>query len=282
LIVSVHAIVNHALTRAVRELGWQQRVPYYIVCTDLTDHFLKGWANPNVTGVIAFTEKARRQMIAYGLPAEKIIVHSGFPVNPSFFAGTQSREDARIALDLDPKTFTILISMGGMAIPRKTIAIVRALCASGLPLQLLVICGMNRSLKRVMHRVAYNAPLRIDVYGFTDRMSEMMTAADLLITKPGPGSIMEAVIKELPLLLDATTEPMPQERGNLAFALEQGIAREITNYRRLPQQVQRLLTDPQEYETIRDNMRKIKNENGIFDVVETLLASLPQPAMVGK
>ena len=35
---------------------------------------------------------------------------------------------------------------------------------------------------------------------------------------------MEAVIKELPLLLDNVTEPMPQEKGNLRYALEQGVA----------------------------------------------------------
>ncbi|MHB9025371.1 MAG: MGDG synthase family glycosyltransferase [Armatimonadota bacterium] len=280
LIVSVHAIVNHSINRIMRDLGWQNKIPYYIVCTDLTDRFLKGWANPDATGVIVFTELARQQMIAYGLPAEKVTVHGGFPVNPSFFAETQSKAEARAALDLDPEVSTILISMGGMAIPRKTQAIARALCTCGLPLQLLVICGMNRSLKRTMHRFAYNAPVRIDVYGFTDRMSEMMSAADLLITKPGPGSIMEAVIKELPLVLDATTEPMPQERGNLSFALEQGIAREITSYRRLPRLIERLLTNPREYERIRDNMRKLKNEEGIFDVVETLLASLEQAAVV--
>jgi len=276
LIVSVHAILNHSFVRALRELGWQHRVPYVVVCTDLTDHFLRGWANPAVTRAITFTEAARRQMIEYGMPPEKVVVHNGFAVNPSFFADGLTREDAREQLGLDRNTFTILISLGGMAIPRKTTAIVRMLIRSGLPVQLLVICGMNRTLKRKMHFVARTAKIRMHVHGFTQRISLMMSAADLMISKPGPGTIMEAVIKELPLLLDDVTEPMPQEKGNLAFALRHGIARSITNYRQLPRTVSRLMSDHTEYEKMRENMHCLKNEDAIFEVADEVLSLLPK------
>lgn len=280
LIVSVHAILNHAFTRALRECGWQQRIPYVIMCTDLTDNYLRGWANPSATKAITFTETARKQMIEYGMPAEKVVVHNGFAVNPSFFMETMTKEEARDQLGLDPNTFTVLVTLGGMAIPRKTAAIVRMLIRSNLPVQLLVICGTNRTLKRKMHYVARTAKIRMHVHGFTQRISLMMSAADLMISKPGPGSIMEAVIKELPLLLDDVTEPMPQEIGNLAFALEHGIARSITSYRQLPRMVSQLMNDHAEYEKMRENMRQLKNENAIFDVAEEVLSLLPKPSLV--
>jgi len=281
LIVSVHAILNHSFIRALQELGWQRRVPYVVVCTDLTDHFLRGWANPDATKAITFTEAAQRQMIEYGMPPDKVVVHNGFAVNPSFFMDGLTRKDAREQLGLDRNTFTILISLGGMAIPRKTTAIVRMLIRSGLPVQLLVICGMNRALKRKMHFVARTAKIRMHVHGFTQRISLMMSAADLMISKPGPGSIMEAVIKELPLLLDDVTEPMPQEKGNLAFALQHGIALPITNYRQLPRIVDRLMNDPAEYAAMQENMRRLRNEEAIFEVAETVLSLLPKPSAVG-
>lgn len=280
LIVSVHAILNHSFTRVLRECGWQQRIPYVVVCTDLTNNFLRGWANPDATKVITFTEQARQQMIEYGMPAEKIVVHNGFAVNPSFFTERLTKEEARAQLGLDPNTFTILVSLGGMAIPRKTAAIVRMLIRSNLPVQLLVICGMNRTLKRKMHYVARTAKIRMHVHGFTQRISLMMSAADLMISKPGPGSIMEAVVKELPLLLDDVTEPMPQEKGNLAFALQHGIARSFTSYRQLPRIISHLMSDRNEYEKMRENMRRIKNENAIFDVAEEVLSLLPEPSAV--
>jgi len=281
LIVSVHAILNHSFTRALKECGWQHRIPYVILCTDLTNNFLRGWANPNATLAITFTELARRQMIDYGMPPDKVVVQNGFAVNPSFFMEKISKADAREQLGLDQNTFTILISLGGMAIPRKTAAIVRTLIRSGLPVQLLVICGTNRSLKRKMHYVARTAKIRMHVHGFTQRISLMMSAADLMISKPGPGSIMEAVIKELPLILDNVTEPMPQEKGNLAFALQHGIVRSITNYRQLPPVITRLMNDPAEYATLKENMRRLKNEEAIFEVAETVLSLLPKPSVVG-
>jgi len=280
LIVSVHAILNHVFIRALQECGWQHRTPYAILCTDLTDHFLRGWANPRATRAITFTDAARQQMIAYGMPPEKVVVHNGFAVNPAFFMETVSREEARDQLGLDRKTFTILISLGGVALPQKTTAIVRMLLNSDLPVQLLVICGMNRRLKRKMHFVARTAKIRMHVHGFTQRISLMMSAADLMISKPGPGSIMEAVIKELPLLLDDVTEPMPQEKGNLAFALQHGIACAIPNYRQLPRIVNRLMNDPAEYATMKDNMRRLKHEEAIFEVAETVLDLLPKPSTV--
>ncbi len=275
LMVSVHGIVNHIMLHAREACGWTERVPYAIVCTDLTDHFLNGWANPNADLVVTFTEPARRQMLEYGVPDEKVRVINGFTVHPDFAQDTATRAECRAVLGLRPDLFTILVSLGGMAIPGKTKKIVRALGASGLPLQLVVVCGMNRSLKRQVRAIAKQYPLRVQVHGFTGRIAQMMTAADLMITKPGPGSIMEAVVKELPLLLDSVTKPMPQEQGNLAFAEAQGIALPITRYIDLPNMVDLLMHDANAYGSMQAAMRRMKNADAIFEVADALLALLP-------
>ena len=121
---------------------------------------------------------------------------------------------------------------------------------------MVVICGTNRSLKRRMHYVARTTTMRMHVHGFTQRIPQMMSAADVMITKPGPGTIMEAVIKELPLLLDNVTEPMPQEKGNLRYALEQGVALEFTSYRQLPQVLAHLMQDRAAYTQMQEQMRQ--------------------------
>jgi len=281
IIVSVHGMLNHALISILKEYEWQEKVPYVIVCTDLTDNFLKGWANPEATRVVTFTDLAKRQMIDFGVPAEKIVVHNGFPVNPAFFTQcTATKQECRAQLGLDEKTFTVLVSIGGMAIPSKTTSIVKTLLRSGLSMQLLVICGMNRSLKRRMHYVARTTSLRMHVHGFTQRIHQMMTASDVMIAKPGPGTIMEAVIKELPMLLDHVTEPMPQEQGNLRYAVERGVAMEFTTYRQLPHLIEHLMNSPQEYARMQENMRNMKNEQAIFEVVETILAEIPRGPLI--
>jgi UDP-N-acetylglucosamine:LPS N-acetylglucosamine transferase len=275
LMVSVHGIVNHVMLHARAACGWTERVPYAIVCTDLTDRFLNGWANPNADLLITFTEAARRQMVDYGVPEEKVRVINGFTVHPEFAQPGATRAACRTALGLHPELFTVLVSLGGMAIPGKTKQIVRALGASGLPLQLIVVCGMNRSLEQQVHKLLRRYPVRAQVHGFTQRIAEMMTAADVMISKPGPGSIMEAVVKELPLLLDAVTKPMPQEQGNLAFAEAQGIALPITRYVDLPNMINLLMTDANAYASMQSAMRRMKNADAIFDVADALLGLLP-------
>lgn len=271
IVVSVHPIVNHALIKAFKELGWYGRVPYVIVCTDLTNNFLNGWANDEATKIITFTDMAKTQMITFGVPEEKIVVHPGFAVGPAFFMDTATKVECRQELRLKPDIFTILISMGGMAIPRKTKAAVKELLQSNLPVQLLVICGMNKSLERKMRLLSRCSGGRMRVYGFTRKVAKLMTAADMMIAKPGPGFIMEAVIKELPMLLDHVSTPMPQELGNLQFAVREGVAQAYTSYKELPVLVAKLLNNSDTYQQMKQQMKRIKNTNAIYEVADTIL-----------
>ena len=60
----------------------------------------------------------------------------------------------------------------------------------------------------------------VEGLGFVNRMAEYMVAADILITKAGPGTISEAASLGLPVLL---TSFLPgQEAGNVDFVLENG------------------------------------------------------------
>ena len=58
------------------------------------------------------------------------------------------------------------------------------------------------------------------IYGFVREMPEFMRAADILVTKAGPGTISEAFIAGLPMILYSR---MPgQEDGNVTYVVEKG------------------------------------------------------------
>jgi 1,2-diacylglycerol 3-beta-galactosyltransferase len=58
------------------------------------------------------------------------------------------------------------------------------------------------------------------IYGFVDNMPELMAAADLLVTKAGPGAISEAFVAGLPLII---FDYIPgQESGNVAYVQSHG------------------------------------------------------------
>ena len=85
--------------------------------------------------------------------------------------------------------------------------------------QLVVICGRNEQLRRQLTQSEWPLPVRVE--GFVENMPDWMGACDCVVTKAGPGTIAEALICGLPILL---TGFIPgQEEGNVPFVLENGV-----------------------------------------------------------
>jgi 1,2-diacylglycerol 3-beta-galactosyltransferase len=82
--------------------------------------------------------------------------------------------------------------------------------------QLAVVCGHNERLKRRLAATEWGVPARID--GFVDNMPELMFASDLIVTKAGPGTLAEAFIAGLPVIIFGYTPG--QETANVDYVLE--------------------------------------------------------------
>ncbi len=270
IIVSVFGVFNYIALNLMERLSWKGKKPYYIFVTDLTRNFLRGWVHPEADGMITMLEETRQQVIEYGMPAERIKVLNGMPVNPSFMVAAKSREQARRDLGMALDRFTVLITMGGVA-NKNTIRFSKELAESGLPLQLIVVCGRNAALKRKMDRLAAHSRIPIKVLGFTDQMPTLMDAADLAISKPGPGTIAELAYKEIPMLIDGIFTPMPQEKGNLDFVVDKGIGLIVTRRHGVSELVRDLMDNPQKVEKLRENMRRINNPNAVYDLVDLIV-----------
>ncbi|MEB3223208.1 MAG: glycosyltransferase [Candidatus Sericytochromatia bacterium] len=273
MIISVFAVVNHIAIETLKDLKWFGKVPYVIWCTDLTKGFLRNWAHPEANLTIALHDQAREQLVEYGVPADKIRVLSGLPVNQKFLSKVPKFE-ARQQLGLDPTRFTVLISMGGMAVGA-TYYFTRELVRSGLPVQVIAVCGRNERLRARCERLAASVDVPIKVLGFTDQMHVLMDAADVMVGKPGPGTIAEAIAKELPMCIDATREPMLQEAGNLELVVKQNLGRAITAEQSLTALVRQYMDNPNMYEATRQNLRRAKNDRAIEELIEIALSQLP-------
>lgn len=270
IIVSVFGMFNYIALSLMERLGWKGKIPYYIFVTDLTRNFLRGWVHPEADGMITMLDETRAQVIEYGMPAEKIKVLHGMPVNPSFMVAPKTKEQARKDLGMALDRFTVLITMGGVA-NKNTIRFSKELADSGLPLQLIVVCGRNAALKRKMDRLASHARIPIKVLGFTDQMPTLMDATDLAISKPGPGTIAELAYKEIPMLIDGIFTPMPQEKGNLDFVVDKGIGLIVTRQHGVSELVRDLMDDPAKVDKLRDSMRRINNPNAVYDLVDLIV-----------
>lgn len=257
MVVSVYSGINNFIVKAMKQLGWHKKRPFVIVCTDLTDKFLSSWVHPEADLMVGFLEQTKEQLIEYGMSPEKIEVLGGPPVNPLFSDNTLTKAGARKMFGLQDDVFTVLIMSGGIGL--KTVyTFTKQLVNSGLPVQLLVCCGKNEKLKAKVDKLVKHTKKTVKVFGFTDQVHNLMDASDVMVTKPGPGVIAEAIVKELPIVLDNISEIMPQEFGNVEYVLSNGVGKKVCELSSFHNHIASFIYNDEELPKMRGNMKRLR------------------------
>ena len=204
------------------------------------------------------------EFVSYGIPREKLIP-TGIPVREGFYR-RRPKAEARRELKLPEDGPIALLgcgSMGAASMGRKVLALVEALPKDAL---LVAVCGNNRALERNL-RALMHTP-RLQVLGFTDRMSDYMDAADLFITKPGGLSTTEAATKGVPLVLFNAVPGC--ETRNLEFLLSIGCAVAESGTLSLARCVKQMLEDPARCGELRERCEAEFNHSAAERIYETL------------
>jgi processive 1,2-diacylglycerol beta-glucosyltransferase len=100
-------------------------------------------------------------------------------------------------------------------------------------------------------------------------MHELMTAADLVVTKPG-GLTSSEVLACVAAM--AIVNPIPgQETRNSDYLLESGAAIKINNLGTLGFRLSKLLAMPEELARLKQNARRIAKPRAAYDVARIAL-----------
>ncbi len=243
VIVSVHPLLNHAALRARADAGILN-VPVITVITDL-GKVHEGWLVPEVDAVVVPASEVYQRARSRGIERSRIY-QLGHPVHPKFEDVSETKQQLRAQLGL-PAEKTIALLMAGGEGGGKLLPTTLALAKSKLPLHLVVITGRNAALRTKLNELAPTLGVPMTVLGYCDNVAELMRAADLLVTKAGPGAIAEASIAEVPVVV---YDFIPgQERGNLDYVRTNGIgvvalttADVVRSTRRIVSNLERLQT----------------------------------------
>jgi len=219
LVISVHPLQNAVPLRALRDIG--RRAPFVTVVTDPVTPPV-AWFCPDVDLCVVATDAARRVALAAGMDPTRVKV-IGLPVRRAFVAGRgRPKPASRAALGLAPERPLVLLMGGGTGVgrlPNLARAIAWRLAQAQIPAQMVIVAGHNQPLQR--HLLAEPWPLPVTVLGFVDEMADWLNAADLLITKAGPGTLAEAACLGVPVLV---TGFIPgQEAGNVTWVESNGM-----------------------------------------------------------
>ena len=211
LFVSVHPLVNTPILKALE----QDSIPYITVITDMvTTHAF--WYNTSATLTLAPTPEARERGLEFGIDPDRIKV-VGQPIADAFRRPSASKADLRTQLGW-PKDLPVVLMIGGGEGMGPLEETVRAVDQANLDMMMVVVAGRNQTLKDRLEMADLQTPH--EILGFVENMPDLMSAGDIVITKAGPGTISEAFVAGLPIILYSR---MPgQEDGNIDYVVDKG------------------------------------------------------------
>ncbi|MHB8657784.1 MAG: NAD-dependent epimerase/dehydratase family protein [Solirubrobacteraceae bacterium] len=190
LIVSTYPGVT-AVLGELRRKG-RLDIPCYSSITDLAG--LQFWAHPGIDLHFVTHPESIEEVEKIAGPGS--VRWAKPPTSPAFLAA-RSRADARRSLGLPAEGQVIAVSGGGWGVGDLVGATRAALTIEGATV--LCLCGRNDRLRaRVAER--FGDEPRLKLMGFTDRMGDVLAAADVLIHSSAGLTVLEAIIRGCPVI----------------------------------------------------------------------------------
>jgi UDP-N-acetylglucosamine:LPS N-acetylglucosamine transferase len=253
--------------------------PFVTLITDLADYPPRFWIEPiKEQYVIAGTERAVEQARAFGHDNDHIFQASGMILRPDFYV--EEKVDPiqlRNELGLKPDLPTAIVLFGGHG-SKVMYSLTERLNDAAVPVQLILICGRNEELAAKFRARQWNIP--VHVVGFTKEIPKLMGAADFLIGKPGPGSIAEAMVRKLPVLIECNSWTLPQERFNAEWVTEKRVGIVLHSFKEVVEGVRQML-EPERLAEFRKNVAALDNR-AIFEIPEMLAKLLGESATTAE
>ncbi len=271
LVVSMIPNFNHAILQGLRQADAMRRrseTPMVTILTDLADcppHF---WIERQSQYLVCGTATAAAQAIAMGHASERVFRTSGMIVRPEFYRPMElNREAERVRIGLDPELPTGIVMFGSYGSSQMA-AIARRIEVAGLKTQLIFLCGHNEKLRERIESMKLSYPFHC--VSFTQEIPYFMKLADFFIGKPGPGSISEALVMGLPLIVERNAWTMVQERFNTDWIAQNGFGVVLPSFREIGSAVSTML-DREEFLRLRANVEAFDNR-AVFEIPEILEA----------
>jgi UDP-N-acetylglucosamine:LPS N-acetylglucosamine transferase len=253
--------------------------PFVTLITDLADFPPRFWIEPiKEQYVIAGTEKAAEQARAMGHDDAHIFRTSGMILRPDFYGEDHANPlELRKEMGLREDLPTAIVLFGGHG-SKVMYEITERLDEAGVALQLILICGRNEELAAKLRARKWKMP--VHVIGFTKEVHKLMRAADFLIGKPGPGSIAEAMVRKLPVLIECNAWTLPQERFNAKWVEEKRVGIVLKSFTEVAAGVKQML-EPAMLEQFRKNVA-VQDNRAIFEIPEILATLLGEPSTTSR
>jgi 1,2-diacylglycerol 3-beta-galactosyltransferase len=273
LVVSLIPHFNRAAfegLRCVDSAMHRSLTPMVTILTDLADYPPHFWIERQPQYFICGSAMAASQAFAMGHPLERVFRTSGMIVRPEFYRRKNiSRALERCRIGLRPDLPTGLVMFGGFGSSRM-LNIAKAVADAGLKAQFIFLCGNNQALRERLSRMELPFPHYVE--GFTQDVPYFMGLADFFIGKPGPGSLSEALVMGLPVIVERNASTMVQERFNTEWIMQNRLGVVLRSFSDLREGLAPML-DTEQMMRLRQQVNRLNNR-AVFEIPEILDAIL--------
>ena len=245
---------------------------FLLVGLELMD-FNRAWIQPEVDLFLTTHEDLAAQLVAEGAPATKVVT-TGQPID-SAFTSLPRRQEAREKLGIKADAVQILVLFGGTG-HGKPERILAELARVPQPHEVVMVAGRNHRLEKRLRR-RYGNTSNVRVLGWVDNIQEWMVASDLMISKPGGGTLTEGFACGLPML---AFDPLPgNEERTCQWIVKWEAGIWIETPQDLAPRIQSLLASPSQLAELRRRAaalaRPYAARDGALTTLEFLEKKLP-------
>ena len=242
-----------------------------VVITDYEIHSQWYSRHEYLNHIFVGSTKMKDDLILKNAAPNKIHI-TGIPTKKEFRENYNKKDIFKsLNFDVDKKTFLFFGGgeLGlGKNLPLATLEHALKIFEDS---QFIVISGKNDKLYQNFRRIIKNheAENRTILFKYTDKVPEYMSISTAVFSKPGGLTTTEAMVSELPFIVFG---PLPgQEYANTSFILDNEIGTFISTEDRIEYILNNLQKNPEAFDKMRNNLKKIKKPNSAENIVKTIL-----------
>lgn len=216
-------------------------------------------------------DNMEKELCDYGVAKDKIHV-TGIPMSDRFFEKFDRTYILKM-FNLVPDKKVILFFGGGEfgLGKERTVQILRSLILNAHDYQIVAISGKNEKMKEAFESLVkeLNVSSKVKILGFTDKVPELMSISDLVVTKPGGLTTTESLASHLPIII---INPIPgQEEENADFLEKHNVGIWIKKDDDPDTILLNLFDNKDKIENMRENTKSLAKTHSTQNICEILM-----------
>lgn len=243
------------------------------IMTDFSPHDQWLVGNEHTNYFFVAHDKMKNYLISKNIPENKIF-STGIPIS-SRFLKQYNKKEILDELKLEENKKTILFFGGGeFGLGKtKTVQIFEDLVKNFDDIQVIAIAGKNEKMKLSFQNIVKNnhKENNVKILEFTNKVPELMSISDLVISKPGGLTTSESLASNLPMII---INPIPgQEEENAEFLEEKSTGIWIRKNDSAYEIFKSLFSNSQKLQNMKNNTNVLAKKHSTEDICKILLSN---------